>query len=266
MSSFVTKIKQMNTSDLIKQMVTDGQIPQFIYRYRSFNNYTKDIFKNNELWFSNPVDFNDPFDCQINIDTNNSRGEIKTYFEKLIKETGQTFDVDNNVELYYNDKDKLHELVNTAKNNAFGNMGICCFSSCWDDILMWSHYCNSHAGFVMMFDVLEDMDFFSLPFNVIYSNQYPEYNHFKDDKSLANKLILTKYSSWEYEKEIRIHKTGTGNYKFNKNALKEVIVGTKCSNDDLKNLIDILNEHSYNTQVSKASTDVSQYKLSKKPV
>ena len=38
--------------------------PKFLYRYFPINGSTESIFKDNELWFKNPNEFNDPFDCR----------------------------------------------------------------------------------------------------------------------------------------------------------------------------------------------------------
>ncbi len=43
------------------------KIPEKLYLYRDWNEYTKEIFKYNELYLSSPIDFNDPFDCRIKV-------------------------------------------------------------------------------------------------------------------------------------------------------------------------------------------------------
>ena len=61
------------------------------------------------------------------------------------------------------------------------------------------------------------------------------YNHFTQSKNIVDYLIRPKFHEWSYESEIRIVKTAqnirdnSGNraFKFNENALKEVIFGTK---------------------------------------
>jgi hypothetical protein len=71
---------------LIKQMVIDDQLPQFVYRMRSINRYLFDTLINKEMWFSNPSDFNDPFDCDINMTFNDSEhSSIQNYFDNYLK-------------------------------------------------------------------------------------------------------------------------------------------------------------------------------------
>ena len=40
-----------------------GQIPQKLYRYRTFSDYSIEALKNDEIWGSSIATFNDPFEC-----------------------------------------------------------------------------------------------------------------------------------------------------------------------------------------------------------
>lgn len=44
----------------------DGRVP---------HPFTEQIFKNNELWYSAPKDFNDPFDCNLRLHARGSTDE-----------------------------------------------------------------------------------------------------------------------------------------------------------------------------------------------
>ncbi len=61
--------------------VSTNRIPQFLYKYKS-QQYLKSLQVNNELWFSSPQDFNDPFDCQITLDADNTYDEIAMYLSR----------------------------------------------------------------------------------------------------------------------------------------------------------------------------------------
>ncbi len=43
-----------------------------LYKYRQDNDHTLQILKNQELYFSFVIDFNDPFDCRVMVDWNGS--------------------------------------------------------------------------------------------------------------------------------------------------------------------------------------------------
>lgn len=56
-------------SEKVTKKVAKGLLAAKLYKYRSLSNeskeYTLDIFRKCELYFSAPNSFNDPFDCKI---------------------------------------------------------------------------------------------------------------------------------------------------------------------------------------------------------
>lgn len=71
---------------LVNQMVLDKKLPQLVYRMRPVNRFLFDSLINSQIWFSNPQDFNDPFDCDVNMRIQNStQSQIQTYFDNHLK-------------------------------------------------------------------------------------------------------------------------------------------------------------------------------------
>ena len=116
--------------------------------------------------------------------------------------------------------------------------GLLCFSKSWGSPLMWGHYAEKHTGICLGFDVPDQ-----LLEPVIYTNQLltlemdPSTGEPKPTEQFMKKLLLTKFSDWKYEDEMRLfveldHDTvESGNYfySFSENlALKEVILGPRC--------------------------------------
>jgi hypothetical protein len=64
---------------LIELAIDQGKFPEIVYKYRSFDQHTAGIFKNNELWFSKPGNFNDPFDLKIYDKGGYSKEDIYKY-------------------------------------------------------------------------------------------------------------------------------------------------------------------------------------------
>jgi len=69
-----------------------------LYKYRKFDcddkesvKRIKDIFQGNELYFSSPASFNDPFDCLVHLDFRRvNKDEFWLYYDKvLIKKTAE---------------------------------------------------------------------------------------------------------------------------------------------------------------------------------
>lgn len=132
---------------------------------------------------------------------------------------------------------------------------ISCFSKCFDNVLMWSHYAQKHEGVCLIYTGVfqkkqyvlfcEEIEGALFSFEKInYSNIKPKkVNRIKD---LANKKLIsalvTKSSEWEYEDEYRlVLKNPTPNekgvaLKFDKHHLRGVIFGMKTSQEDKKSI------------------------------
>jgi len=213
-----------NSDQIMKIIVGNGELPQFIYKYTDIKSL-KLILENSTLKFSKPSEFNDPFDCNLTIDTNNSKEEIDTYIsmirisknlnEKQVAELGRK----------YFDPDELFAITNKSIGEATESFGVTCFSKTHDNLVMWAHYADKHKGVCLKFDILADAEFFMTPFPVIYKKEYPIYNYIRNRDGLGKFLLETKSVDWKYENEIRVMKKGAGLYNFNKDSLCEVIFG-----------------------------------------
>jgi hypothetical protein len=82
------------------------------------------------------------------------------------------------------------------------NNGILCFSRNWDNLLLWSHYGDSHAGICLGFDIPDnsahEMEVHYQP-NVIQIKSTEEIDEYS-----IQKLLRTKHESWSYEQESRM--------------------------------------------------------------
>ena len=122
------------------------------------------------FWLSKPRDFNDPFDCNLNL-------------------------------IQHDD------LVIDNKPNNIEDIGITCFTETNDEWLMWAHYTNNYRGYCIEFNtetfrvkLNKSERLYSLN-PVIYLNSFPE---IKNTQPFAMEYLLTaKNTRWEYEKEWR---------------------------------------------------------------
>lgn len=223
---------------LLKMNIELKHIPQHLYKYRRLNDHTEKIITCNEMYFSSPNDFNDPFDCKIPMDTKNvSVSEIKDY---LVKAGVKQQELEKLTNAFKDDPNKFLVLLREKTENTINSMGICCFSSNDDNILMWSHYADYHRGICLKFDIKEDIPFFTIPVTVNYRHLLPHYNPYQREDTVEH-VIRPKYAEWAYESEIRIVKVvqwirdndNERVFKFKDTALKEIIFGTKTTNDDI---------------------------------
>jgi hypothetical protein len=139
--------------------------------------------------------------------------------------------------VYSTDPDSQRGLERTREQVTEAH-GMLSFSRECTTILMWSHYCESHRGICLGFDV---------PTELVRAVEYV--NHVKvigklptlprkQKKAIIDRMNWAKYKGWSYEKEVRAKArreekdpdTGLYFVKFDNNLmLKEVIGGARCT-------------------------------------
>jgi hypothetical protein len=225
---------------LAKQMVTDEKLPQIVYRMRPVNRFLFESLISAQIWFSNPQDFNDPYDCDLDMRVQNlSVDRMKAYFENHLKNLCSPKELQDiqSKGLTFIDFEKL---INRSAKQVIRRKGIACFMSSCDNLLMWSHYADSHKGVCLKFDILEDASFFTPAKKVNYSRDYPEYDYLTNKNDFVNQMFFTKSEDWAYEGEVRVLKNINGNYSFHPKSLKEVIFGCKISGGDKSTLTKLI--------------------------
>lgn len=129
-------------------------------------------------------------------------------------------------------------------------LGLICFASKRNNLLMWSHYANGHKGIVIGFN--SNHRFFTESTQVRPVNYSPDDQRFAWDSSLnpgdegydamAETFVLTKSHHWQYEGEMRallqldgleqrsIADGGAGYFlSFPSDLIEEVIIGYRAS-------------------------------------
>ena len=195
--------------------------------------------------------FNDPFDSSIIVKTDNSKDEIRNYFSRIQLEDPLKEAL---IQKCINDPDFFKNYINEGIIQRMENNGVSCFSKSKENILLWSHYADSHKGICLEFDISKDKDFFTAPHFMDYSEKYLDFNYLKEREEVQ-KLIRAKYIGWEYEDEIRIIKMKIGYNKFQKDCLVSIIFGcgVDSDNDIIKVIKNIITEQNYpNVQFFKA--------------
>lgn len=236
-----------------------------IYKYRPVNDFAFQLLENNEFYLSLPKDFNDPFDCYIRRDNNNTKEEWIDYIEnesdatleekrKLLKELSENnFDIGK----VRSDYDTFYRDV---------SLYVCCFSAVNDNILLWSHYANCHRGVAFGFETkqIDELEYFNFDedvnmvprgdnycdlYKVIYGKIPEAYNFIKSIKAnrSTKDFFYTKSPEWEYEKEYRLifyaDILKKQKIKFHKGILKEIIFGLDIDGKDKNKIFDCVIEN-----------------------
>ncbi|MBX2952164.1 MAG: DUF2971 domain-containing protein [Leadbetterella sp.] len=144
----------VNTSELSLRQIRN-LIPRKLYKYNSVTDYFLKGLEAHSLWFSSPLDFNDPFDCKVNLYYGRKKKEIAHNLLKILtpeRSAGILEDEDLLRKLLSKPR-ALEDVLNKISHYTFGEkLGVCCFSERKDHILMWSHYAANHSGVCLQFN------------------------------------------------------------------------------------------------------------------
>lgn len=249
-----------------------------LYKYRNYTNDSKtrtlEIINKQELFFAGIESFNDPFDGMVHLRFDGKLNEIKAaqirthYTMNLIKEDkfeGVTFE-------------SAHKLVNERITEEFiakeaetgarkqriqkihNLKGVLALSSKNDNILMWSHYTFNHKGVCFGFEF--DTDQFPKPKRVKYQTHYDDiWGWLYTDEEIVDRILYSKSVDWEYEDEHRIVIDGIRAETFTPHSLKEIVFGSKMSEEDKLEIISECGKFGINPVFKQAVLDVELFKI-----
>lgn len=205
--------------------------PKFLYKYANFDRL--DILENQQIRFTQPDAFNDPFEMAPAMTGLATDQEIDAYIEANFdtilrteydasdapyKLAGLSFSQFANIARGH--KSELAAAMRSTSPFIKAAMArapekirslvcVLCLCESPKDLLMWSHYGDEHKGIVIGFDTehtvfnqkMNNSDEFRHLRRVVYVDERPNIN-LVDTKAEA--MLLTKGKVWEYEHEWRI--------------------------------------------------------------
>jgi hypothetical protein len=240
--------------------------PKYLYKYRPINIHTLNLIISNEAYYSSPDDLNDPFDCNIipQIDYTN----LIKFAEARRNEGSITQEEHDN--LLGNPEAIMEHGFQETMDNIRNNLKIFCLSEINNNVMMYSHYADSHRGICLEFSVSNDSFYDCLDY-VRYTKNVPVFHGFNDDiKLIRNELkeieVLTKSCSWSYEKEWRIIIDNSSHVqKFSSNILTSIIFGYKTSDYDKLVIENIIKKRSPSIQLQKVIKKGKSFELEIEP-
>jgi hypothetical protein len=244
------------------------------------------------LYWPKVPEFNDPFDGSIQVDVDvrydllRERLNILYTNGKLTAEEeaqlGSEYGVDylsrsptaNQQE--HADRTMGIEMCRAATQRLINGSRVLSFSETWDNILMWSHYADSHRGLCLGFCVSRtDRDRFFK--NVFYPSEATEtsrptldFTHEEwQSGNAAAKAIYVKSHDWNYEKEVRFVDPWPGPEYCNlqplngsKLTLGEMIYGCRMTRDHrigVKRIVAF--KETYNIEIFNATMNPSHFRV-----
>lgn len=277
-----------------------------MFKYSPINSYALRNLQKNQLFFNNPLNFNDPFDtfhpakikelsnekfveqfcnsskrnfektallgilnkniskkdfydfCEEHIDyifdfnreNDNQIFKDKSVFLQQLNniENSETNFVDNiggffsQIKLRF--QKTIQETLRNIRQESFSKIGVSCFSKNNLNLLMWSHYADSHQGFCLEFD--SSFEPFSKTFEVTYKSEIPNIssdllmNEEVGTESIK-KLLSFKSIDWKHEEELRIfHQESNKSYFYPPRSLKAIYFGIRTNQSDIEIICSII--------------------------
>lgn len=213
---FKDYIKFLKTNDNTNlSKIKDMIMPQKLYKFFTDSSYSLNNLFDSCIYLSTPDKFNDPYDTKPLFDPDylwklyNADNEIKSFWDSRIG--------DNNT----GEQRKVVICLQQALLKFMSNYRITCFTeNNYSNVLMWSHYANSHKGFCIEYDTSDTWlrKHYFLLNPVFYSDKIYDLsecfyelakNYFKNSGRGCNMIeflisALVKAQEWSYEKEWRI--------------------------------------------------------------
>lgn len=238
----------------IQEEIQQGERPRYLYRYCSLDERLLLSLSESYLWFSNLLDFNDPYEGKMSHPEMYSDLDIWNF-------ANYRFSHPQSVKPLVNaSHEERVNMLNEATRAMLNETRVCCFSEVPDNILMWSHYAKSHTGVCLKFDLTIPCDTFDFPLKVIYQEHYMICDIFQNVEEKIQQLIQTKSDLWSYEQEVRIvkiHETAN-KIQFPNDALVGVIFGCRTDHAEKRLLMNLLGA---NMQYAHCVVDEKEYKL-----
>lgn len=242
---------------LIKRAIKEKQLPQFLYKFRGIER-AKEIISNSEFYFSDAVNFNDPFDTKLS----EVRYSVRDWKKSIVEQGLPKSTINQLIKKAKKDSGFVNRHSENAVEKTRRDIGVLSLSKTYRNILLWSHYSQDHKGVAFELNVLEDLAFFVSPLSMDYVKGYEPLNYPKHGEKAVLKNLITKAEDWRYEQEIRIIKKTRGVVKINKNAIRKIIFGCNCKTDTVEKLIKLCGEKGFtSTQFFKAEKSYGKFEL-----
>jgi hypothetical protein len=263
---------------------TDAGI-QKLYHYQRFEpNYLKDSLTNQRFHFSNPQNFNDPWDCcpwfdPTEVSDPSCRAKWVRFLEPLVQNLPPA-EQEALKTLGTKWQENSDFLIKTIWNMTASTQQILaehwriyCLTPHPDSTLMWSHYADKHKGICLEFDAGENA--IGSAFQVVYKDSLPVLGAYSlSDSDAVAQILLNKSSDWAYEHEYRVLArdsqadsvppkflaiTDSDFLSLQHSALTAVIAGCSAELDAIKTLV---REHAPAVQVKRAVRARHKYSIS----
>lgn len=231
-------------------------LPPHLYKYQPFTAQTLENLTNGSVWFSAPINLNDPYDCDMagieseklteadfQLALDNMQPDLTPEQTAAWCPGGLMTPRFRASLIKY-----LEQVSDEHRADRRQHRGIACFSERSDNIVMWSHYANGHRGFCLEFDttikpfstarpVNYDDSFPTVPLSLLFSKNYTD----ADTDLLLQAFVLTKAKCWTYEQEWRaMHMEPSKRFGYGPHGLTGLYIGAAMPDAQREVLFQVL--------------------------
>ena len=284
--------------------------PRKFYRYQRFSLMTIDSLCHDQLHFADPGVFNDPLECQPTVEPDSDRDTLRLVLTELIRKRVESevlaslkiaklkgkkaaahakklgkqaarYELDNIAYHATNPEhgDSIEEaecwLLNSGIQDEFlrqYDRGVCCFSSAFNNPLLWSHYGDQHRGVCIGYGLNRNPK--PKLYEVKYGGNRTVFTSLiakalldddpKSKEYLDGKVMLRKASSWSYEREWRL--LSHRGIQDSPLALKDVTFGLRCPTSVIHAIITALESRDEEVKFYQMYEIRGNFKLKREPV
>ena len=291
MNSMLPKSNDLNPMDENAE-----RIPSILYKYRSFDScgHSVQLASNGEAYFASAKDFNDPFDNYFIPTTEMTTYEGEELVVFLLKKAKQHYPgadeskiqqlVELGKEQHQRMKDGDPRAIESVLHVQYNGFGIFSLTPDPGSLPMWAYYGDCHKGMCVGLrsaviaqhqSALLRQNMLLMLHKVDYSSRPPEIcidigagGMTDTQRDQLEATLYTKYEHWKHEDEYRLifHRYVGRSYIFGTDAVAEVIIGSRASEEDMAVLLGQLNRSESKATVKRAVRSQSQYALELKEV
>jgi hypothetical protein len=253
-------------------------VPREFFKYRSISGtsalWLERTICHDEIYVGTSEQFNDPFDCSPIFDMDYTEADLRALASRVISknrpEIGAT-EIQNAIESFirtasgFNREEANEHLRLAHETRVKAGTGVYCIADKPDNLLMWSHYADSHRGVCLGFD--PERFPFDVAQQVTYSLERERVLPSDDHDEKLRKALLCKSKDWEYESEWRIvdpfHPTGSR--RIHPRALQSIILGALISDQNKQQVLAWSGTRTYQPKIFQAHISTEKFAVEVRP-